>query len=241
MTAIIALLIIALMVSAWTLLFLYVKKQHTSGDFSKSQKNDAVQQPVRNNASPATNLFGKSDSILQTGTFASDANQGFHSSATHQPEVPQEELQHEAKYNYQYKRKTYLMTRAEHEFFDALIMAVNGEYYIFPQIHLSDIVDSKVIGQSWHGAFKHINQKSVDFVLCDKKYLSPILAIELDDYTHQRPDRILRDQEVERVLREAELPLLRIKNSGSFDSSEIAQKISNAIGIYSIAQVLTPA
>lgn len=232
MTAIITLLIIALMVSAWTLLFLYVQSQHKSGNLSKTQTN---------NASSATNLFGKSDSILQTGTSASDANQGFHSPAMPQPEAPKEELHSEAKYNYQYKRKTYLMTRAEHEFFDTLIMAVNREYYIFPQIHLSDIVDSKVIGQSWRGAFKHINQKSVDFVLCDKKHLSPILAIELDDYTHQRPDRILRDQEVERVLQEAELPLLRIKNNGNFDSSEIAQKISNAIGIYSIAQVLAPA
>lgn len=37
-----------------------------------------------------------------------------------------------------------------------------------------------------------------------------MLAIELDDWSHQRTDRQERDQEVERILAGAAMPLLRI-------------------------------
>src|SRR4051812_48819226 len=86
---------------------------------------------------------------------------------------------------YSYSKKDFIMTRAEHECFDALVKAVGEKYHVFPQVHLPSIVNNKVIGQNWKGAFKHINQKSVDFVLCDKAYLAPKLAIELDDRTHE--------------------------------------------------------
>ncbi len=130
---------------------------------------------------------------------------------------------------YQYKQKNFFMSRAEHECFDAILKAVGNEYHIFPQVHLSSIVDNKVTGQNWKGAFKHISQKSVDFVLCDKAYISPKLAIELDDKTHERPDRIERDVEVERILKDAGLPLLRLENNGGFNPQELAEKIKSQV------------
>ncbi len=130
---------------------------------------------------------------------------------------------------YQYKQKNFFMSRAEHECYDALTIAVGEKYHIFPQVHLPSIVDNKVVGQNWHGAFRHISQKSVDFVLCDKAYISPKLAIELDDRTHERRDRKERDVEVERVLKDAELPLLRLENHGRFNPSELTEKINTIL------------
>lgn len=130
---------------------------------------------------------------------------------------------------YSYAKKRFLLTRAEHEFFDTLVRAVGGEYYIFPQITLGQLVDSRVVGQSWRGAFSHINRKSVDFVLCDKAYISPILVIELDDSSHDFPERQIRDQEVERILASVELPLLRLRNPASFIPAELAQVIRSKI------------
>jgi very-short-patch-repair endonuclease len=130
---------------------------------------------------------------------------------------------------YQYSSKKFFLTRAEHECYDALIAAVGEEYHVFPQVHLPSIVDNKVIGQHWKAAFSHISQKSVDFVLCDKSYISPKLAIELDDRTHERPDRRERDIEVERILEDAGLPLLRLENHGAFHPTELAQKIADAL------------
>ena len=130
---------------------------------------------------------------------------------------------------YEYKRKDFFLTRAEHECYDALILAVGQEYHVFAQVHLPTIVDNKVLGQNWRGAFRHINEKSVDFVLCDKAYISPKLASELDDRTHERPERQERDQEVERILKAAGLPLLRLENRGRFNPAELAQKIRELV------------
>ena len=48
-----------------------------------------------------------------------------------------------------YKHKDFLMTHAEHNFFKKLELAVGDLYYIFPQIHLSSIVNHSVVGQNW--------------------------------------------------------------------------------------------
>ncbi len=126
---------------------------------------------------------------------------------------------------YRYTRKQFFLTRAEHEFYNALIAAAGDKYYVFAQVHLPTILDNKVKGQDWRAALAHINRKSVDFVLCDKAYISPKLAIELDDKSHGRPDRQERDKEVERILADAGVPLLRIENKGRFDSADLAQRI----------------
>lgn len=130
---------------------------------------------------------------------------------------------------YHYKRRDFLMSRAEHEFFDVLAEAVKAQYYIFPQVHLATILDHKVVGQNWKGAFRHIDEKSVDFVLCDKAYIKPLLAIELDDRTHDNDKRKERDGVVESILGEAVLPLLRFENHGHFDKADITQRIANAL------------
>ncbi len=130
---------------------------------------------------------------------------------------------------YQYKKKDFFLTRAEHECFDALLKAVDGEYLIFPQVHLPTLLDNKVVGQNWRGAFKHISEKSVDFVLCDKAYISAKLAIELDDKTHERPERQDRDHEVERILSGAGIPLLRLENHGQFDPAVLSREIKDIL------------
>ena len=130
---------------------------------------------------------------------------------------------------YKYEQRNFIMTRAEHECFDALIKAVGETYHVFPQVHLPSIVNNKVVGQNWKAAFRHISQKSVDFVLCDKAYLAPKLAIELDDKSHERADRIDRDGEVERILADAGLPLLRLENHGSFDSADLKRRIDESL------------
>jgi len=126
---------------------------------------------------------------------------------------------------YQYKRHNFFLTRAEHEFYDVLVSVVGFEYFIFAQVHLPTLLNHTVKGQNWRAAFAHINGKSVDFVLCDKINISPKLAIELDDKSHERPDRQERDKEVDRILQQSGVPLLRIEKSENFVAGDLALKI----------------
>jgi very-short-patch-repair endonuclease len=140
-------------------------------------------------------------------------------------------LDQKSKPLYNYKRKDFLMSRAEHEFFDILVDIAGDQYYVFPQIHLSTILDNKVVGQNWKGAFRHIDEKSVDYVICDKAYIKPLLVIELDDKTHERDNRKIRDEEVERILSNANLPLLRFGNNGHFDKEEVKHLVSDKLNL----------
>jgi very-short-patch-repair endonuclease len=128
---------------------------------------------------------------------------------------------------YYYSAKPSLMTKTESEFFIKLEHVVGERYFVFPQVHLSALLDHRVKGQEWAYAFRHINGKSVDYVLCDRETLRPTYAIELDDDTHDQIDRKKRDAEVERIFDGANLPLIRFRNK-DVSSENIIQALTNA-------------
>jgi very-short-patch-repair endonuclease len=119
------------------------------------------------------------------------------------------------------------MTKSESDFFVKLEQVVGERYFVFPQVHLSSLLDHRIKGQEWMYAFRHINGKSVDYVLCDRHTLQPTYAIDLDDHTHNQNDRKKRDAEVERIFDEANLPLVRFKNKDVADG-DIIQALMNA-------------
>ncbi|HAT68294.1 MAG: hypothetical protein A2481_04540 [Candidatus Yonathbacteria bacterium RIFOXYC2_FULL_47_9] len=127
-----------------------------------------------------------------------------------------------------YSKKTWLLTRAEREFFSVLERAVAGQYYIFPQLALDKIVMLEGKGSLKGGYRNKIDQKSVDFALFDKQSISPVLIIELDDYTHQRPERQIRDGFVDRVLDHCNIPILHITSVPKEEElrTQIGAKIS---------------
>lgn len=129
---------------------------------------------------------------------------------------------------YKYQAKQYFMTKSENDFFRMLDNVAGDRYFIFPQVHLSAILDEKINGQNWKAAFKHINGKSVDYVLCDKQTLKPTYAVELDDFTHTYKNRQERDAEVERMFQSAGIPLVRFSNYRSLTEDDIAQRFFEA-------------
>ena len=70
-----------------------------------------------------------------------------------------------------------------------------------------------------------INRKHVDFLICDRDTLKPIVAIELDDSTHARENRQLRDEFVNQIFTAAKLPLIHIKVSQSYIVSTLQDEL----------------
>ena len=114
-----------------------------------------------------------------------------------------------------------------------LLDEIGKYYYIFPQIHLGNIMNPKVRWSykwhDWKDAFFRSNELSVDYLVCSKNNVKPLLAIELDDISHATKKRRLRDAGVERMFRDAELPLLRIKESENLPKEEILRRVYNEI------------
>src|SRR6266700_2664954 len=130
---------------------------------------------------------------------------------------------------YRYGRKEFFMNRAEHEFFDVLNEVVGSSYYVFPQVHLSTVLEHRIKGQDWRAAYRRINGKSVDFVICDKAYIKPLFAIELDGRSHDTEAVRQRDVDVEHIFEKAELRLLRFANHCRPDREEVNRRVAEAI------------
>ncbi len=133
------------------------------------------------------------------------------------------------KQQYRYHAKKYIMTRSETDLYKKLSVSFADHYVIVPQVHLSSLFNEKIKGQNWRAAFSHINGKSVDFVFLDRRTFEVICAIECDDYTHQRDDRIIRDDEVNRIFSDSELPLIRLDHTLRKTSSEISEEIKKVL------------
>lgn len=116
---------------------------------------------------------------------------------------------------------------AELNFFFNLKSAVEDTAQIFSKVKLNDLFYAKTGDFGKNRSYTNkIDRKHVDFLLCDPKTLRPILAIELDDKSHQRADRQERDDFVNHVFEAAKLPLIHISVQRGYSQSELKSQIS---------------
>lgn len=128
---------------------------------------------------------------------------------------------------YEFSRKQFVMTRAENEFYQALQQALGTSYMIYPQAHLDMFLDHKIKGQSWAAALSVIQRKSVDFLICNRTYYNPLIAVELDDTSHNRPDRQARDAKIDAICKAADMPLVHIKQSNNgYNPNQLLQLLA---------------
>ena len=129
-----------------------------------------------------------------------------------------------------YVRRGPLVTRSELKFYRALKHAVKERWTIMAMVRIADLLAVRS-GTPKHLAwFNRIACKHVDFVLCDPETLEPRLAIELDDESHQRPDRQERDEFVNAAFAAAGFPLARFPTANDYDVDSIRNQIQGKIG-----------
>lgn len=81
---------------------------------------------------------------------------------------------------------------------------------ILAKVRLADIAAPPRDSPTWQADFNRVQSKHVDFVVVAGPRMLPIRVVELDDASHQRPDRIERDILVDRVLHHAGIPILHV-------------------------------
>jgi len=105
-----------------------------------------------------------------------------------------------------------VFTKNEYNFYKILKpIADEREVIILPKIRIADFVYCKKDIKNYWTWFNKISKKHVDFLLCDKS-LRPLLAIEVDDVSHDRLDRVERDKFVEAVYKHIGLDVMRVRN-----------------------------
>ena len=124
-----------------------------------------------------------------------------------------------------------LSMEGERSFFGVLDQALAGEYRLFAKVRLADVVHP-VQGPSRSGrqaAFNRISAKHVDFVLCVPASLRVVGVVELDDKSHRRLYRGLRDGLVDAALAGAGIPTIRVVARPTYSPVQLRDEVSRAV------------
>lgn len=130
-----------------------------------------------------------------------------------------------------YERRGVLLSPAEVTFLRSLHLAVREDWLVFSMVRLADIIKVRQKTRKssfWQG---RIQNKHLDFVLCDYETLEVKLAIELEDETPSKADGRQRDKFVNTALAAAGLPLMRVKPEAKYETAAIRKDIEDALGI----------
>ena len=125
-----------------------------------------------------------------------------------------------------YATRKSLLSQAEIAFHKVLHEAV-PEAPIFPKVRVADVMDA---AERFSGDFLRISQKHFDWVLCHPVSFEPLIAIELDDSSHQWSDRQRKNDHVkDDAAREAGIALLRFPWQRAYDVAKIRARIGDIL------------
>ena len=122
-----------------------------------------------------------------------------------------------------YTSRESLMTESELRFFAVLEEALADSLRIHSKVRLEDIIQVRA-GTDPRTAFaarNRIKSRHIDFVLCDPDTLEILASVELDDRSHDRPDRMERDDFVDEALRVSGIPCIRFAVQDQYCPREI--------------------
>ena len=127
----------------------------------------------------------------------------------------------------EYEKIPHLFTRAESAFLRVLEKAAAGRYVVYGKVRIADVLRPvhEEGTPEWRACFNRIQAKHFDFILCDKDSRAIVAAVELNDSSHQMPQRMERDRFVEQVCRESRLPLIFIEWQRQYDWMDVRERI----------------
>jgi hypothetical protein len=130
--------------------------------------------------------------------------------------------------SFPYRIRDDFLSHAEQSFYLVLKSMMGDHLTICTKVSLADLF-FVIRPNENKSAFNRINRKHVDFLLCDPKKMTPIFAVELDDSSHERDDRVERDEFVDNVFKAAGLPLIHISVRSSYNTGELGVLFRQAI------------
>lgn len=127
--------------------------------------------------------------------------------------------------------KRQMFTAAERQFLNLIEHAVAGEFRVISRVRLSDLLslrkDSN--GKIAKSALVRAGTKQLDFVLCNKDDMTPVMAIDLVYGSGKNGHNTQRDFFVNGALETASIPHVRIKAKAGYTIAEIQECIESKL------------
>lgn len=126
-----------------------------------------------------------------------------------------------------YQRQEYLFTSAERAFLPILEKALGDGRRVFAKVRVADVIGIRpgTAASARQTALNKISSKHVDFVVCDSATLAICGAVELDDRSHARGDRRLRDEFLDGLFEAVGLPLIRVPVRSGYNLDDIRERV----------------
>lgn len=117
--------------------------------------------------------------------------------------------------------KRQLLTNNEYKFYCNLVrIADKYNLSVLLKMRLADIIEvdkRRITRQDYMKYFGKIKSKHIDFVLAHKYTMQLVAAIELDDISHEKQERIERDAFVNNALTAAGIDFIRCYNINNLE------------------------
>ncbi len=133
-----------------------------------------------------------------------------------------------------FAKRQYFFSAAERSFYE-IVRRLAPEHTVFAKVRLADLVRVQAKGREFWQRFNSISSKHVDFVLCDPQ-LAPVVAVELDDSSHEAEQRLKRDAFVDDVLAIASIPIVHIRAKRGYVLDEVREQLAPYLSAKSPAE-----
>jgi len=119
-----------------------------------------------------------------------------------------------------YRKKRTLLSEPEKRFHALLLDMLDEKYFsVYTQTALVSVID-KISNSGYRNELFRI----VDFCIADAETSEPLLLIEINDASHNRTDRVIRDQKVKAICDRAGIDLITF-NMGEAQDGNYVQRV----------------
>lgn len=135
-----------------------------------------------------------------------------------------------------YRKKRYITTQNELNIYRKLLnICKKYNLILLTQVALYEIIEVNLPkdNKDYIKYFNKIKSKTIDFVIVDEDTTRIRLCIELDDYTHNYKNRIIRDEFINNLFKDLDISILRITSKQDIEELEKYIKIICTDDVYS--------
>ncbi|MEM0910387.1 MAG: DUF2726 domain-containing protein [Pseudomonadota bacterium] len=133
--------------------------------------------------------------------------------------------------SFPFSKKQQLFSAAERQFLQLIEAAIGDEFRVLCRVRLVDLVSLKTNTNKKiaNSALLRAEGKKVDFVLCDRKDLCPVLAIDLVYGQGKESHKVQRDFFVTSSLDAASIPHARIQVKAGYTLQQMRECIETKL------------
>lgn len=132
---------------------------------------------------------------------------------------------------FMYESLEEILSSSEQSFFLVLKESLSKEYEIFAKVRITDVLTPNEIFhlQSCNAAIYTTLPKHFDYILCEKRTLTVIAVIELDEKDHIQREARARNRFVEKACKTAGFKLLRFPSRVEYRTQAVREIVINSI------------